>query len=250
MVGRREVFECGGARGFRYGELPAELAVALPRWLERGVLGKGEGQVLKTGAVWRVGDLVVKLYAPREGFDAWRPSPALRAAELAAELPVRTPAPIVALEQRRDPRRGAGVLVSEFVEGRWLHRLWDDDPAARAAFPGFMAAMHKARVLHGDLNARNLLWNGREWVLLDLDGLRVGMQALFPERLIEAQWVRLVATLRLRPGVRELFLDYAREMATGDAEARWRRIEGGAAGLRAEWDALRGAGPADEAVSE
>jgi hypothetical protein len=164
---------------------------------------------------------------------------------------VRTPAPLVALEQREGPRRGAGVLVSEFIDGRWLHRLWDDDPAARAAFPRFMAEMHRARVFHGDLNARNMLWNGHEWVLLDLEGLRTGLQAMFPERLIEAQWVRLAATLRLRPGVRELFEAYLGEAGTpGDGAKLWKRIEQGAASLRAQWDAQRSAPLAEENAGE
>jgi hypothetical protein len=51
-------------------------------------------------------------------------------------------------------------------------------------------------------------------------------------------------------GVRELLEAYAREMGVTDCAGRWQRVEQGAARLRADWDALRVAGPVDEAVGE
>ena len=250
----REAFEIGGARGFRYGEIPAGIAEALPGWLERGSVqveaGPG-GEVceeLKPDTVWRVGSWAVKVYARRGGLEGrFRQSQALRAAELARLLPVRTPTPLLALEQRSGPRRRSGLTVSEYIEGRWLHRLWDDEPAAREAFPAFMADMHAKGVFHGDLNVRNMLWDGSEWVLLDLEGIRGGLRKRLPRRLIEAQWVRVIATLRGRPGARELYEAYARETGTAirESERQWEQIERRARRTVARWDAKRGGPPLD-----
>lgn len=243
----REPFELGSARGFRYGELPAGILRSLPGWLERGAVGPGEGEVLKAGTVWRVGSYAVKVYPRRGGLEGWfRQSPALRAAELARVLPVRTPRPWLALEQATGPRRGTGLSVSELVEGRYLHILWDDEPAAREAFAGFMLGMHTHGVFHGDLNVWNVLWNGSEWVLLDLESVRRGLQAVLPRRLIEAQWARVIAALRGRPGSRELFESYLAAAGRDDHRGElWRRIETRARQTVARWDAQRGGPPAD-----
>ena len=286
MVERMErvPFELGRARGFRYGELPAGIEARLGEWLRLGRVPEGDGEVLKPDTVWRVGSWAVKVYPRRGGLEGWfRHSPAVRAMELARVLPVRTPRPLLALELRSGGRRPqpeqpdqpgqpdpsdphdqpgradpprhpgqpvSGLSVSEFVEGRWLHRLWDDDPPAREAFPRFLVDMHTRGVFHGDLNLRNMLWDGTEWVLLDLEGVRRGLRARLPRRLIEAQWVRVLATLRGRPGSRELFEAYLKQAPEGgpwseDPAAVWERIEARARRTVARWDAARGGPPKD-----
>jgi WD40 repeat protein/serine/threonine protein kinase len=205
MAQLREAYECGGARGFRYATLPRALTDALPSWIASERVP--EGVDLKPGSVWRVGEHVVKLSKPAGALDKWvRASSSVRAADLHDALqPIRTPRPLLALERRAGRRLAASWLISEHVAGEHLNTAWKADAAARAALPEFLARMHAHGVLHGDLNARNLIWTGREWVLIDLEGVRRGLQALRARSVVEQQWARIAATLRGRArGLRAL----------------------------------------------
>jgi len=234
VLEQRVALRVGGARGFRWGPLDPGLAEALPGWLAGEVPG---GEEIKPGRVWRVGDLLVKRYAPPAGLRRLRGSPALRAAKLHDEIrPVRSPRPVAALGDEN----GSGLLVTEYVAGRFLHRLWDDDPAGRAAFPAFMAGMHMAHVFHGDLNVRNMLWSGAEWVLIDLDGVVRWPRTLARRRLIMQQWARILGTLRGRPGSRELFDSYVALVPPAwKAAALWDAASLGGARLVNGWDEQR-----------
>jgi hypothetical protein len=224
MSAVRVPYSVGGSAGFRYGDVPREIEAALARWLADERVP--EGIEVKPGRVWRLDAWAIKLAKPRGAVDRWlRASAAVRAAELhAAVLPIRSPAPLVALERRAGRRLVSSLLVIEWIDGAELRLAWRDDPAARAAFAPFMADMHARGVLHGDLNVRNVLWNGREWILLDLDGVRRGLHRLRARKLIEAQWARLAAALG--EGVRACFDEYVR-CAAGriDGERAWPRIE-------------------------
>ena len=239
-MGERTPLRLGGARGFRWGPLPPEVEASLPAWLDGEVaVGKGdEGvEVLKPGRVWRVGDLVLKRYPPPSGLARLQGSPALRAGDLHDRLqPLRTPRTLLAVE--REDR--TGLLVSEYIDGRFLGALWDDDPAGREAFPAFMAEMHAQGVLHGDLNMRNMLWSGEEWVLIDLDGIVRGPRSLARKRLISAQWARILGTLRDRPGSRELFDAYvAIARPSWDPEQFWEQASSRGRRFAAVWDEQR-----------
>jgi hypothetical protein len=234
-----EAYESGDARGVRFGEVPAELARALPRWLAEHAVP--EGGELKPGSVWRVGAWVAKFSGPgRRLVDRLRPSPALRAARLALRLgPVRTARPIVALEQRAGGKLLDSLLVCEFVAGPHLHELWTTEPAARAAFPLFLAAMHEAGVRHADLHPGNSIWNGHAWVLIDLDGVRLGARQASGERALVESWARLYHNMTLfeptwAPGMLALFDAYldARTLAPRRSTL-WPRVLERARRLRA-----------------
>ena len=233
----RSPLRLGAAHGFRWGPLDPELEASLGAWLAGDL---GDAEVLKPGRVWRVGELCVKRYPRPKALGRLRRAAALRAGFLHAELlPLRTPRTVVALEGGDR----TGLLISEFIEGRFLHRLWEDDPAGRAAFPGFMAQMHALGVLHGDLNVRNMLWTGGEageWVLIDLDSIVRGPRLLTRQRLIEAQWARILGTLRDRPGARELFDSYATQaQLPGGGAALWESASRKGREFAAVWDAKR-----------
>jgi hypothetical protein len=237
MTRVREAYECGGARGFRYGEVPGAIASALPRWISAERVDGGVE--LKPGRVWRVGEHVVKLSKPSGAIDKWmRASSSVRAADLReALLPVRTPMPLLALERRVGRKLESSWLVAEFVAGEHLHDAWKHDPAARATLPSFMALMHTHGVLHGDLNPRNLIWTGQQWVLLDLEGVRHRFQALRARRLFEDQWARIVAAVRDADAVREAFVEYSRVTAVSkDSQAAWKRVLRRARNISARYD--------------
>ena len=230
----RERIEIGGARGLRYDTVPGELLDSLPHFLDG--LPAANAETLKIGSVWRVGDACVKRFEPRRELKDWlRASPALRSAELHFALaPVRTPRPIVALERRGG--RGGSLLVAEFVRGSFLQRSWDSSAAARARLPLFFADLNARGYFHGDLHARNLLWNGDAWVLIDLEGVRPRAHGWLLRRRIEDQWSRLVCALEPRDGLRESFESYLDAMQLAWPRDRtWNRIERRARAIAPKW---------------
>jgi hypothetical protein len=230
---------CVAARGYQYAELPPDLLRRVPGWLRSGTVQDGEE--IRAGRVYRWRDFLIKLYGPGHPLkDRLRPSSALRSAELYRRLlPLRTPRPVLAIEVRRLGGLQAALLVSELIEGGSLYELWrDDDPGLESALrtlPSFLAAMHRARVRHGDLHPRNLMWDGREWVLVDLDGMR--RRQRIRRRIIERQWAQLVVGLRGDERLRACFAEYVALAHTSlDEEGAWRRIN---AEAEASWEAMR-----------
>lgn len=216
----------GAASGLRLGELPAEIEERLGRWLSEGAVP--EGEEIKAGRVFRFGSWAVKFFEESWDPRRWiRRSAAVRTLFLSRRLlPIATPQPLVALEQGRGLHQRRSLLVSAFVEGLFLDEAWDrGEERAVASFPSFMADMHRRGVFHGDLHLRQLIWNGSQWVLLDVDGMRHGMRTLLPRRLIENHWARVVHSLRGREGLRAYFERYLDEMGSGwERERAWRRV--------------------------
>ena len=215
------------ASGFQYGDLPAGLLDRVPEWLERRRVP--DAHEIRPRRVYRYGDLLVKLYGPGGALkDRFRRSRAVRSADWYQRLlPLHTPRPLLAIERRSWGRVTQALLVAEFVTGDSLTELWTERHAvahdAFDALPRFMAEMHRHRVYHGDLHPQNLIWDGREWTLIDLDGMR--RRQRIGRRIVERQWVRIFVALggdqRLRPYF-EAYLG-----AAGwhwDADAAWRRI--------------------------
>ncbi|MFN0242949.1 MAG: phosphotransferase [Planctomycetota bacterium] len=221
-----ERFSFGDARGVRFGALPEAVAKALPRWIE----GRDHAglKAIKAGRVYRTDAWLLKFSGPRRGLrDAFRPSPAVRVARTAARITaIRTPRPLLALEWRRGAFVEESLYVGEFVAGRRLHDLWGKDEAAVRAFPRFMAAMHGAYIVHGDFHPMNVVWNGAEWVLIDLDSIRGPLHVFRLRGIAMQQWARTLRNLRFDAGVRALLEEYLRIAGVKwPADDAWREIE-------------------------
>jgi hypothetical protein len=141
-----------------------------------------------------------RLYVKRYNVHAWRAafasrSPAAAAWEAAAalrRLGFATPAPVAALEFRRGGLLRRSFFVTHEVAGaltadlRWQAILADPDAARRRAARRVFAErlgdlfrrLHAAGVYHNDLKDVNVLVTGPdarpEWVLLDLERVRLG----------------------------------------------------------------------------
>lgn len=214
-----ERFSQGGIRGFAYEGAPTELRERAVAWLEHGE-GRGD-EAIKPGRVWRSGPYAIKRFEPeamvRLGLRASR---ARRNALWHSRLaPIRSPRPWIVLEQRS----GASLLVSEFIEGSFLAPLITSNDAAVAAFPGFLAAMHRRGIFHGDFHLLNALWDGREWVLLDLEGLRHPLRSLGRRARAAEDWARVNTSLRGAPAVHAAFEAY-RTLLPPHAAPAWSRI--------------------------
>jgi hypothetical protein len=199
---------------------PAALETALS-WFEHGP--RPEDQVLKAGRVWRHGNCGVKFF-PRRG--ALRNKLRRSRARLCADLhfalaPVPTPRPLLVLENDS----GESLLVYEFVEGQFLDGVWESDAAAVAAFPHFLADMHRRQTFHGDFHLRNFVWNGQTWVLLDLDSVRPALHFLRWKSLIFDHWGRVHLGLQGARGLKNCFRQYLSSSGLGwDSEWAWARV--------------------------
>ena len=221
----REPYRSGEYEGFRYQDVPPALAELLPEWLARGEVEDGER--LLGGDVFRHGIFVAKFF-PTAGRlrDRFRASRAVRSADLALGLAgIPTPAPYVALGHRRRGARRPDLLVMEAIDGVPLSALWREDAAAMEAFPSFLAAIARRRILLGDFHLHNALWDGARWVLLDLDGIRHGLHAVSRRRLLEVQWARVWISVAHDALVFDMFRSFLAEAGLGwNAERAWRRI--------------------------
>ncbi|ABA88518.1 kinase, putative [Syntrophotalea carbinolica DSM 2380] len=122
-------------------------------------------------------------YRIKNIFRASRALRSIRAGQLLLSIGIPTPAPLVGLEERHLGLLGRSYLVCPFLEGcRSLRDLWPElDDSRRQYFlrvlGGMMGRMHRAHVIHGDSNWRNILIGNEHtshpqiW-LVDLDGVR------------------------------------------------------------------------------
>jgi hypothetical protein len=237
FLDRLAAAESGSARaaGFRYDRLPPEIVAQSPEWLRlRTVPG---GTPLRPRRAYRYGTWLVKLYGRGHALkDRLRWSAAVRSADWTARLlPLRTPKPLLAAEVRRRGRLTAAILITEFVDGPSLTELWRAPAPAAAealsAFARFLAEMHRRRVHHGDVHPANFLWDGHEWVLIDLDGMR-GRRTI-TRRIIERQWVRMLLVLGDEARLRSLFEVYLEAARLGwNPAASWERIRRQASAIR------------------
>lgn len=228
----REPISIGDARGFRYAELGADLLRNAPAWIEARAVPDGEE--IRPGRLYRWSRFAIKFYGRPRGSpvkDRLGPSPAIKSADRhAAILPLRSPRPVLAVDRGRGSRHRTGLFVYEWVDGRFLDDLGELEDDGVLTFPPFMARMHEAGIFHGDFHLRNFLYDGEDWNLLDLDGLRHRFRNLWPARLAEDDWSRVWFGLDVHCGagesdVRTLFDAYLRETRIlRDGEASWARI--------------------------
>jgi len=226
-VERGTPLQIGSLSGRRFSDPLPEVEAALPDWFETCVIP--DAQVLRKKRVFRRGELCFKFSGPGRGLkDAIRPSYAIRAARAHFRiLPVRSPFPWLAVDERRGGRLVNSLLVSEFIEGEFLTEAWED-PASLDALPVFLADMHRAGIMHGDLHNANFIWNGTAWVLLELEGLRNSLQRLRRNKLLTLTWSALLRSTPTVPVpvMREIYDGYVARIGWNfDVEAVWKQAQ-------------------------
>lgn len=167
-------------------------------------------ETLKQGSVWRVGPVVVKQghgHRLRRSVRAWQ-----------WLKPILSPEPLVLGLNGRQ-----GILGMRNCPGVPLAEAWGD-ANARAAMADLIAALYGRRIVHGDLTPSNFLWDGRQIWLVDLDGLRNPLHALFWPRHVRMTWAWLYHRLPDRSLVRPAYERCCRALGLPTTDKQWQRI--------------------------
>ncbi|PKO58869.1 MAG: hypothetical protein CVU19_06670 [Betaproteobacteria bacterium HGW-Betaproteobacteria-13] len=111
-----------------------------------------------------------RLWRPSRGWHSWREGHRLRL------FGIPTPTPLALVEERWGPLRGRAWLITEHCPGIDLLTHLDPDsappPAEASALHILFATLYRERISHGDLKATNLLWDGKDVQLIDLDAMQ------------------------------------------------------------------------------
>lgn len=130
----------------------------------------GRALVVKRYNLKNLGHKLSRLWRPSRAAHSWREGHRLRLFGIA------TPAPLALIEERYGMLRGRAWLITEYCAGPDLLAHLSPDaeppPAEAAALRLLFATLHRERISHGDLKATNLLWDGGEIKLIDLDAMR------------------------------------------------------------------------------
>lgn len=117
-----------------------------------------------------LGHALSRLWRPSRGWHSWREGHRLRL------FGIPTPAPLAIVEERWGPLRGRAWLINARCTGTDLLSLLDADlpppPPIAAALQTLFSTLHREHISHGDLKATNLLWDGEQIQVIDLDAMK------------------------------------------------------------------------------
>lgn len=154
------------------------------------VEAKGRALLVKRYNLKDLRHALSRLWRPSRGWHSWREAHRLRF------FGIPTPAPLALIEERLGPLRRRAWLISEFCSGPNLltHLSADRAPPAdeAKAILDLFASMCRQRISHGDLKATNLLWQGGQVVLIDLDAVAQHRTALAHARAWRRDRARLL----------------------------------------------------------
>lgn len=154
-----------------------------------------EGEVLKDGNTcfvsrvrWRGHDLVIKRYNHKGFWHSLRHTikgSRARRSWLNAHhlrwLRVPTPEPLAYIDQRRGPLLWQSYFVMHFVPGTPVSSLFRSEQTSSAQKQqiheqvlSLLQRMAKHGISHGDMKHMNILFDGDQIILMDLDAMRAG----------------------------------------------------------------------------
>lgn len=154
-----------------------------------------QGQVLKSDVAsylsrvcWNGHDVVIKRYnhqglwhSLRHTIKGSRARRSWLQARRLAALKIATPEPLGYINRYRGPLLWQSYYVARFVQGPLVDQFLRDRTVADAQKQRvneqvleLLRVMASHGVSHGDMKHTNLLYNGTEIVLLDLDAMRIG----------------------------------------------------------------------------
>jgi tRNA A-37 threonylcarbamoyl transferase component Bud32 len=161
------------------------LLAAPDSYLEQGQQFKGGGAATVARVELNGQPLLVKRYNIKHlahWFKRfWRPSRAWhswREGNRLELLGIATAHPLAVLERRWCWLRGTAYLITEYLPGHdiiahFAPYLDATPPLAQLqAVDRLFVSLLRERISHGDFKGHNLLWDGANWALIDLDAMR------------------------------------------------------------------------------
>lgn len=141
----------------------------------------------------------------------WRNALQLKMAKISASLPVAL------IEKRFGFLRGTSYFIAEYKPGKQLgHFFADTKTPEQLMFVGdkikkLFGDLADARVTHGDLKASNLLMDGKELILLDLDSVRFHRFRWHWKKFTRRDQKRFLKNWDAHPEIREYFSEVLKQ---------------------------------------
>ncbi len=156
--------------------------------MQEGQVLKSDGTSFVSRVLWNGYDVVVKRYNHRGLWHSLRHtlkgSRAKRNWRNAYQLisrQIATPEPLAYLEEYRGPLLWQSYFVARFVAGRQVHEILRDEGLDHTQKQrindqviALLRLMAEQGISHGDMKHTNLLFDGTNIVLMDLDAMRIG----------------------------------------------------------------------------
>lgn len=162
----------------------------------------GSSVIIKRYNVKSTGHRLRRLFRETRASNAWR------AAHLLKMAGIKTPEPLLLLEQRRGPLRGVSYLVTEDVGGEEMldtYRQREPTEAELDEIAETFRVMAELQLCHGDLKAKNFLVTPRGVQLIDLDVLHVESSARRFARCAQKDRDRFLRNWQGQPGLQQRF---------------------------------------------
>ncbi|WP_157354023.1 lipopolysaccharide kinase InaA family protein [Aromatoleum toluclasticum] len=127
----------------------------------------GRPLVIKRYNLKHLGHAISRAWRPTRAWHSWREGHRL------SLFGIPTPRPLALIEERWGPLRARAWLVTEYCGGPDMlaHLAPDTEPAPAeaASLRVLFETLYRERISHGDLKATNLLWDGSQALVIDLD---------------------------------------------------------------------------------
>ncbi|MCX5644066.1 MAG: hypothetical protein NTZ17_05195 [Phycisphaerae bacterium] len=193
-TGRRTVrWEIAGYRGvfdrrFAGEQSAPEFVRQVDDLMRQGRVLKDDYASFISRVLWNGHDAVIKRYNHRGFWHSLRHTIKgsrakrnwLNAHQLMS-LKIATPEPLAYVDQYRGPLLWQSYFVARFVPGPQVHEILHDETVAESPKQRIsdlvLELLHRMAehgVSHGDMKHTNILYDGTDVVLTDLDGMRIG----------------------------------------------------------------------------
>ncbi len=193
ISGYRGVFD----RRFADEELMPQFVHGVDALMQEGRVLKNDHASFVSRVLWNGQDAVVKRYNHRGLWHSFRHTLKgsrakrnWRNAQRLLSLEIATPEPLAYVEQYRGPLLWQSYFVARFVPGLQVQQILQDRGVAEEQKQrvhdqvlDLLRRMAEHGISHGDMKHTNILYDGTDVVLMDLDAMRIGgLNRLWPHR--------------------------------------------------------------------
>jgi len=184
ISGYRGVFD----RRFAGEELMPQFVRAVDTLMQEGQVLKSDDTSFVSRVLWNGQDAVVKRYNHRGLWHSFRHTLKgsrakrnWRHAQRLLSLQIATPEPLAYMDCYRGPLLWQSYFIARFVPGPQVHQVLRDRSVAAEQKQrvhdqvlDLLRRMAEHGISHGDMKHTNILYDGTDVVITDLDGMRIG----------------------------------------------------------------------------